>query len=119
MDGEKTSDIPDTSINFRQTSNNNSANIPIDPNSYYPTTSDQTSHTYLSQSDQDYSSQRNDSYLVPTSQQRTIVGNISDEIVPLIKQNNENQSSIPQVGIKSRAPPPPPTKRDNSGDSYV
>jgi len=90
------------------------------PNDYYPATSGDTSHTYLSQSDKDYSQQRNDSYLAPTTQQRTIAGNLSDEMIPLVKQNDKiSSTNIPQVGIKSRAPPPPPKKRDNSGDSYV
>jgi len=99
-------------------------------NDYYPTATDKTSDTYLSQSDKDYSQQRDDSYLLPTTnnQQRTIVGNTSDQ---LVKQNNSNQpskitneSNIPRVGIKTRAPikrapSPPATKRDESGDSYV
>jgi hypothetical protein len=103
-------------------------------NDYYPTASDKTSDTYLSQSDKDYSQQRDDSYLLPTTnnnQQRTIVGNRSDQRIPLVKQNNSNQpsqitneSNIPRVGIKTRAPikrapSPPATKRDESGDSYV
>jgi len=101
-------------------------------NDYYPTASDKTSDTYLSQSDKDYSQQRDDSYLLPTTnnnnnQQRTR----SDQRIPLVKQNNSNQpskitneSNIPRVGIKTRAPikrapSPPATKRDESGDSYV
>jgi len=87
---------------------------------YYPTTSGDTSHTYISQSDKDYSQQKNDSYLAPITQQRTIAGNLSDELIPLVKQTDEILSTnIPRVGIKNRAPPPPPTKRDHSGDSYV
>jgi hypothetical protein len=94
-------------------------------NDYYPTSSDQTSHTYIPPSDKD------DSYLIPTTKnnpQRTIAGNISEERIPLVKQNNSprstTESNIPRVGIKDRAPtrpapPPPPTKRDDSGDSYV
>ncbi len=95
-------------------------------NDYYPTASDKTSDTYLSQSDKDYPQQRDDSYLLPTT-----VGNRSDQRIPLVKQDNSNQpskitneSNIPRVGIKTRAPikrapSPPATKRDESGDSYV
>ncbi|CAF1076010.1 unnamed protein product [Rotaria sp. Silwood1] len=116
-------------VTYRSTSTNN----------YYPTASDNTSHTYLSQSDKDYSEQKDDSYLTPSTtstktdnnqQQRTIAGNISDKLVPLIKDNKNIstiESNIPPVIPKVRAPlrppPPPPRssiKRDNQGgDSYV
>ncbi|CAF2918609.1 unnamed protein product [Rotaria sp. Silwood2] len=111
-------------------------------NDYYPTASDNTSHTYLSQSDKDYSEQRDDSYLTPltpstktnnNNQQRTIAGGISDKLIPLVKENNNTQSQsttesnipsvIPKVRAPLRPPPPPPrlsTKRDGEGgDSYV
>jgi hypothetical protein len=121
---EKNSNDLNSTINFRR--NNQVSNPPDD---YYPTTSNDTMHTFVSQSDKDYSQPKVDSYLAPTTQQRTIVGNATDEMVPLIKQTDENssritnQSNTPRVDIKGRAPlrpaPPPPTKRDDSGDSYV
>ena len=94
---------------------------PSTTNEYYPTASEGTTHTYLSQSDRDDSQYRNDSYLVPTTTNnrkqapRTIAGNVRDETVPL----------VPLVGIKPRAPlkpsvlPSSSTGRDNSNDSYV
>ncbi|CAF0895692.1 unnamed protein product [Adineta ricciae] len=94
---------------------------PSTTNEYYPTASEGTTHTYLSQSDRDDSQYRNDSYLVPTTTNnrkqapRTIAGNVRDETVPL----------VPLVGIKPRAPlkpsvpPSSSTARDNSNDSYV
>ena len=109
-------------------------------NDYYTTASDNTSHTYLPQSDKDYSQQKDDSYLAPIpttknnmNQQRTIAGNMSDKLIPLIKQNDNIparpsiESNVPRVGVKARAPlrpprPPPPapqSKPDDAGDSYV
>jgi hypothetical protein len=108
FDAKNTTDNSNSTIPFRR--NRNPAN------DYYPTAFVQTS-----ESNQDYSEQKNDSYLEPISQPRTIAGNALNEVIPLVQQNNGDSSS--RVIIKNRAPfrpaPPPPTKRDDSGDSYV
>ncbi|CAF3221282.1 unnamed protein product [Rotaria socialis] len=124
--------------------NNDVTYRPTSPSDYYPTASDKTSNTYLSQSDRDYPQQENDSYLTPTpttttrtndnNQQRTIAGNVSDKLLPLINKFNNipiqhtTDSSVPRVIPRGRAPlrptsvhpPPPPPPNDNEGpDSYV
>jgi hypothetical protein len=94
-------------------------------NEYYPTASDDTSQTIVSQSDNDYPQQ--DSYLTPTTttKQRTIAGNMSNEVIPLINPpRTTDESNIPRVGIKGRAPLrpvplPPSIKPNQGGDSYV
>ncbi|CAF1068038.1 unnamed protein product [Adineta steineri] len=128
FNADNNSDENYISANVRQ--NNKDVTFRPPANDYYATASDGTSHTYLSQSDKDYPEQRDDSYLIPVKdnntnkqqQPRTIVGNVSSVQNPLLKPTNE--SNIPRVGIKTRAPlkpsaSPPSTKRDDSGDSYV
>lgn len=107
---------------------------PSSPTDYYPTASDTTAQTYLSQSDQDYADRNDDSYLAPTpkttNQQRTIAGNVSERLIPVVKNPLPTApkptiaSNIPSMIRKGRAPirPPSPhssTHRDDQGDSYV
>ncbi|UJR28561.1 hypothetical protein I4U23_009794 [Adineta vaga] len=140
FDSENNPDANNSPLNSRRTNDVTFRPTTTTNNEYYPTASEGTTHTYLSQSDQDYPQDRNDSYLIPTTNknnrnqpQRTIVGNMCDETIPLVPENNNNNSfqttndrNIPRVHIKSRAPlrpapapPSPSTKRDDSNDSYV
>ena len=110
FDGRKTTGSSDTTIQFRRKEN--------PANDYYPTPTFDAS-----QSNEDDSQPRNDSYLEPTPQTRTIAGKASSEVVPLIPPKSDDSSSggvsKGRAPLRPAPPPPIPTRRDNSGDSYV
>jgi len=113
LDENLVSKARDSSVNYRESPNQNE---------YYATDSDRTSHTYVPPSDIDYPSERVDSYLAPTSQSRTIAGNVSDEAASLLpKETQPKSAENPRVNSKQPppVPPKPQSKRDDSGDSYV
>ena len=107
FDGKQVPVETNSSINFRRNRNPG--------NDYYPTPSDRTSPT-----DKDYSQQGNDSYLEPTTQPRTIAGNVSDDNASSRTTTEINVPIKPRAPLRPPPPPPPSTtKRDNTGDSYV
>jgi hypothetical protein len=140
FDGDNNPDDSRTPLNGRRQQNGNNDNDDnvtfrsSSSNNYYPTASDVTNQTTISRSDRDYGPQSGDSYLVPIAtsrnnqpQQRTVAGNLSTEMIPLIEQNKNlptTDARVPEVTTKSRAPfrkaPAPPSVPSNDrGDSYV
>lgn len=106
FDGKQVADDSSSEITFRR---------PRNPaNDYYPTPSDRT---YAS--DKGDPPPGNDSYLEPTTQPRTVAGKVSDELAPLVRTTSEVSVPTKPRGPTRPAPPPPTTKRDESGDSYV
>jgi len=94
---------------------------------YYQDGSDITGQTTITDSEPDYSHQRNDSYLVATqpNSQKTTTGTTTDEIKNV---RPSTERDVPVVSVKGRAPhrpvpPAPPPSSSNRpdihGDSYV